>query len=72
MTRSGRAKSTSRLAAARVKLGWSQERLAQESSIAVRTIYIIERGKVKPQQDTKRRLTLALGLLWSRHREIFE
>jgi transcriptional regulator with XRE-family HTH domain len=52
-----------RLAALRLSAGLTQEQLAKAAGVSVKTISVIERGTaLKPQAETLRRITDALGL----------
>ena len=46
----------------RLELGWSQERLAYESGLSVRTVSAIERGDANPTSDVIESLAEALGV----------
>ena len=45
----------------RAELGWTQERLAAEADVAVRTIRSLERGEARPQPTTRGKIERALG-----------
>lgn len=45
----------------RAELGLTQERLAAEANVAVRTIRSLERGEAHPQPVTRRKIEKALG-----------
>lgn len=46
----------------RLELGWSQERLAYESGLCVRTVSAIECGDANPTSDVIESLARALGV----------
>jgi transcriptional regulator with XRE-family HTH domain len=50
------------LKAARIKKGWSLDRLADASGINKSTISRLERGETQPLHDTVQQLERALGL----------
>jgi DNA-binding XRE family transcriptional regulator len=43
-------------------VGWSRERLAREARLSTRTIFAIEKEKVKPSSATQTVLAAALDL----------
>lgn len=54
------------VAAARLAAGLSKPALAKVSSLALRTVYNLESGKVKsPDSQTVQRLAAATGVDWS-------
>ena len=50
----------------RLELSWSQERLAYESGLSVRTVSAIECGTANPTSDVIESLARALGVPVSR------
>ena len=46
----------------RVRKGFSQEQLSEESNLSLRTIQRIEKGETIPRGDTLMKLTIALGV----------
>ncbi len=55
----------------RERRGWTQEELAEKSSVSARTIGMLENGQSKPHMPTRRRLLQALGFPVRDHRMVF-
>jgi len=47
---------------ARAKKLWSQEKLAAEAGVALKTVSFVERGVVRPNVLTQEKLARALGV----------